>query len=353
MAHWCKIACIATLALAATLAIVIILPKGRSPRDRHSVNGSKRLQSSNGPRARPLTNRTFEPTPARLERGRYLVEGPAHCFMCHSEVDWNTSGAPPLPGKRGAGYIFSEEGAPWLVAPNITPDPDTGAGTWSDDLLARAIREGIGHDGRALVPDPIGMPYKNFRHMSDKDLASVIVYLRSIESVRNALPTTELPEELKKTLNPEPITAPVPPPDMSNPVRRGEYLVRLGNCTSCHTPSDEQGQLISGLDFAGGLVLKGPWGEVASANITPDPSGISYYDEALFLQVMRTGHVRARKLNSIMPWGYFRNMTDEDLKAIFAYLRTLTPVKHRVDNTEPPTYCKVCGFRHGFGERNE
>lgn len=288
---------------------------------------------------------------ARLERGRYLVEGPAHCFQCHSEVDWEAPGAQPKPGKKGAGTIFPEEALPWLVAPNITPDPETGAGTWTDEQLARAIREGIGHDGRRLFPM---MPYMNFRQMSDEDLASVIAYIRSIEPVPNLLPKTNLPEPVKQGLPPvQPITQPVPEPDWSDPVERGEYLVRLGNCFSCHTPMDQKGQPIAGLEFAGGMVLKGPWGEVASANITPDASGISYYDESLFLKTIRTGHVGARKLNSIMPWGYFRNMTDEDLQAIFAYLRTLKPVVHRVDNTELPTFCKRCGFKHGFGELNE
>lgn len=72
---------------------------------------------------------TFEPTAARLERGRYLVEGPAHCFQCHSEVDWEARGAQPKAGKKGAGAIFEEEPLRWLVAPNITPDAETGAGT--------------------------------------------------------------------------------------------------------------------------------------------------------------------------------------------------------------------------------
>ena len=107
------------------------------------------------------------------------------------------------------------------------------------------------------------------------------------------------------------------------------------------------------LEFAGGATFNGPWGEVNSANITPDASGIGYYDEALFIKTLRTGHVGARQLSSIMPWGYFRNMTDEDLSAIFAYLRTLTPVKHRVDNTELPTECPVCRRRHGHGEMNQ
>jgi hypothetical protein len=85
---------------------------------------------------------TFERTAARLERGRYIVEGPAHCFQCHSEVNWEKPGAQPKVGKKGGGTIFPEEALPWLVAPNITPDPETGAGTWTDEQFARAIREG-------------------------------------------------------------------------------------------------------------------------------------------------------------------------------------------------------------------
>jgi mono/diheme cytochrome c family protein len=292
----------------------------------------------------------FEATAARLERGRYLVEGPAHCFQCHSEVNWEVPGAQPRKGKKGAGTVFVEDGMDWLVAPNITPDVETGAGSWTDAQLAQAIREGIGHDGRRLFPM---MPYMNFRNMADEDLASVIVYLRSIEPVRNVVPKTVLPDPVKAGLPPhQPITASVAGPDMSDPVARGKYLVTLGNCMSCHTPMNKQGQPLMQLAFAGGLRFKGPWGEVSSANITPDASGISYYDEALFVKTLRTGQVGARKLNSIMPWGYFRNMTDEDLKSIYAYLRTLTPVQHRIDNGEEPTVCDVCGGRHGYGDRN-
>jgi hypothetical protein len=68
--------------------------------------------------------------------------------------------------------------------------------------------------------------------------------------------------------------------------------------------------------------------------------------------MIRTGYVKARKINQIMPWHHFRNLTDEDLKAIFAYIRTLKAVKHRVDNTEPPTPCKLCGSSHGAGSQN-
>jgi hypothetical protein len=67
---------------------------------------------------------------------------------------------------------------------------------------------------------------------------------------------------------------------------------------------------------------------------------------------MRTGYVKARKLSQIMPWHTYRGMTDEDLAAMFAYLKTLKPVHHRVDNTEPPTFCKVCRQTHGGGDQN-
>src|SRR6185369_18042360 len=91
-------------------------------------------------------------TPARVsvERGRYLVEGILQCFVCHSDRDWGAPGAPPVRGLKGAGHVWKEEGKPWLVSPNLTPDRETGIGRWTDAMLARAIREGISHDGRPL-----------------------------------------------------------------------------------------------------------------------------------------------------------------------------------------------------------
>lgn len=303
-----------------------------------------------GPRTRQLTDRHFEATPERLARGKYLVNSVTGCFSCHSPADLKRAGAPPQADRLGAGQHWPEKPLPWLVAPNITSDKETGAGNWSDDALARAIREGIGHDGRALFPV---MPYQRYRSMSDEDLASVVVYLRTTPPIRNQLPPSQIPFPLKFLIKslPEPIYSTVPAPDQSTPVARGAYLVQMGSCADCHTPQDG-GQPIAGMDFAGGWILDGPTGAVASANITPDPSGISYYDENLFLHVMREGKVGARQLNAAMPWSSYGLMSDEDLKAIFAYLRTLKPVKHRVDNIEPPTNCKVCKQRHGLGDQN-
>lgn len=305
-----------------------------------------------GPRARALTNRTFERTPPRLERGRYLTQNLLGCFDCHSERDWTKHDAPLIPGTEGGGTApFALQDLPGKVyPPNISPDPETGAGRWTDDQLARAIREGIGYDGRALFAF---MPYMDFRYLSDEDLASVVVYLRSLAPVHHVVPKTELIFPVKYLIrnDPEPIRAPVPAPDLSTPLKRGEYLVKIGGCRDCHTPQ-KNGQPIAALDLAGGFLMRGPWGAVASANITPDPSGIPYYDEALFIQTIRTGYVKARKLSQIMPWWSFRGATDDDLKAMFAYLRTVPKVKHRVDNTEQPTLCRLCGFKHGGGDQN-
>ena len=305
-----------------------------------------------GPKARPLTDRKFDVTPIRLARGRYLAENVAGCMDCHSPHDWTQRDSPITPGMEGAGEQMPVAGLPGVVyPPNLTPDPETGAGTWTDDQLARAIREGVGHDGRALFPL---MPYQNFASMSDEDLASVVVFLRSLPPVHNVVPPTQIIFPVKYLMRsvPQPITAPVPAPDLSTQVKQGAYLVTVGGCRDCHTPEDKHGNPIPSLDLAGGFVLQGPWGYVASANITPDPSGIPYYTDALFLQALRTGYVGTRKLSQIMPWSAFRGMTDQDLLAIFAYLKTVPPVHHRVDNSLPPTLCPLDGNMHGGGDSN-
>jgi hypothetical protein len=125
-----------------------------------------------GPRARALTARKFESTPAGLARGEYLVRNVNDCMGCHAEHDWTAHDAPVLPNSLGAGQDMNIlKGFPGKVyAPNITPDPETGVG-WSDDQLARAIREGVGHDGRALFPF---MPYPDFRALSRRSICSEV-----------------------------------------------------------------------------------------------------------------------------------------------------------------------------------
>ena len=304
-----------------------------------------------GPRARTVTDRRIEATPERLARGEYVVNNVTGCLYCHSELDWQSPGFPVRPGTEGKGRSFADEGLPWITAPNLTPDQETGIGTWSDDTLARAIREGVSHDGRALFPI---MPYHQYKFMADEDLASVIAYLRTLKPVRATASPSAIPFPVNRLINsvPEPVEAPVMAPDRGNPAAYGEYLVRMGACRDCHTPADDQGQPVPGMDFAGGLNLTGPYGQVASANITQAPSGIPYYTEDLFIELMRTGRVRSRKIHDAMPWSLYGKQTDEDLRAMFAFVKTIAAVPHRVDNALAPTACPRCGLRHGAGDQN-
>jgi hypothetical protein len=143
-----------------------------------------------GPKSRALTDRKFEAPPERLKRGTYLAEHVAGSTVCHTPEEQGPNGPEILPAKKCSGQIFPLLGLPGiLVAPNITPDPETGAGNFTDDQLARAIREGISHDGHTLFPM---MPYTHYRRMSDEDLASIIVYLRALPPLRNSLPHTDI-----------------------------------------------------------------------------------------------------------------------------------------------------------------
>ena len=306
-----------------------------------------------GPKARVLTDRRFDVTPARVERGKYLVtSGAAPCLLCHSPMDTTGGGMKVPPGKELTGRNWAPDGTPFLTAQNLTPDPETGIGNLSDDQLARAIREGISHEGRTLFPI---MPYVNFSAMTDEDLASIVVYLRSVPPVRSPLAASTIPFPLNRLLNgvPQPIEAPVTA-DLSTPEKRGAYLARMAVCSDCHSPRDDRGNRPEGMDFSGGtgMVYEGRK-TVYSANITPGVNGIPYYTEALFIEVMRTGKVRARELDPMMPTTYYRNMTDQDLKDLFAYLKSLAPVDHYVDNTLPATKCERCKLTHGGGERNK
>jgi mono/diheme cytochrome c family protein len=296
-------------------------------------------------RARPLLDYTLERTPERRARGEYLVEGLLQCFVCHSELDWSAPGAPPKPGRKGGGKILREDADRRLVAPNITPDVDTGAGKWTDDMFARAIREGIGHDGRALSPH---MWYGGFRALADEDLAAVIVYVRSIPAVRNALPPTILSagEREEVAHMPRPLTEKVTGPDPADPLARGRYLVHLANCEGCHT--SWHSSRMPGL-LAGGNEIERDGHTAFSTNITSHATGAGY-DAAAFINVIRTG--KGGTLSGIMPWGTFRNLDDADLTAIHTTLRRVNPVLHYVNNIAPPTHCVVCGQDHGLGEAN-
>jgi mono/diheme cytochrome c family protein len=330
-----------------SLAFMIVPYTTGCKSDKHSDStNSVNVIINDSFKARPLTSIKFEQTAKRLQRGQYLAEGILQCFTCHSPRNWEVPGAPPITEKQGSSEtIIQEDSTIRIIAPNITPDAETGAGTWSDDMLARAIREGVGHDGRALSRQ---MPYFLYKNLSDEDLAAVIVYLRSLPPIYNIVPPTKISAEersgIEKSL--KPIVQPVLSPDLSDTKERGRYLVSIADCSGCHM----SGTLYHPGAFAGGGLVKRFGRKAFSANITSHPSGMAYGPEG-FIFVMRTG--KGGTLNSLMPWAAFQNMTDDDLKAIYTYLRTIPPSQHYVNNQMPFTRCVICGQEHGLGEQNK
>jgi mono/diheme cytochrome c family protein len=308
-----------------------------------------------GPKARAVSDAPFEKSEARLARGRYLAEGPAACFHCHSEHDFTTPEYARIEAKKGAGWVMPIPELNHIASRNITQDTETGIGSWKDDEIARAIREGVSRDGSALFPL---MPYLAFRNLDDEDVKSIVVYLRTIPAVRNTVPKRSLPGPLEYLVNtmPVPLVEPQPSHPASTPVERGRYIANMAECVACHTPADDKGQPLPGMDFAGGGMFHDPGQggkEVFSANITQDADGIQHYDEAMFKETLRTGRVKGRVLNHIMPFENFKNITDEDIADLFAFIKTNKPVKHRVTNTDAPAPCALCGQSHGLGELNQ
>lgn len=279
-----------------------------------------------------------------VARGRYLTEGLLQCFICHSERAWDEPGAPPIESRKGAGLVWRDDGTHRLVAANLTPDPETGIGRRTDEQLARAIREGIAHDGRALHG---AMP--EHRHLTDQDVAAVIAYLRSLPPVHHPLPRTALaPEEQARyDAAPPPELKPAALTGVAEPVERGRRLVAAANCVGCHT--SWHSKRMPGLLGGGNLIERGERAAY-STNLTPHPSG-SPYDAAAFLYIMRTG--KGGTLSPLMPWAVYRHLSDEDLDAIHAFLRTMHPVAHSVGNSGKATYCEVCGQEHPLGELNK
>jgi hypothetical protein len=298
-----------------------------------------------GPALLPFSRGIAKPAQSQIS-GKYLVESVAICFECHSERDFSKPGWPIPPGRTGSGRVMYGEGTPnQVVAPNISCDNETGIGAWSDEEIKRAIVGGVGRDGRLLNPE---MPSRYFNRLSASELDAIVKYLRSVPPVRNTLPKTKyVPGANPPRVGMDLLRLTT----HSDAVNRGAYLVRLAGCETCHTPRNEDG-FIKEMEFAGGTVFRHGNQAAASSNLTPNPTGIGAFSEDQFIEIMRTGRSHGRAINSAMPWLFYRTMTDPDLKAIFAYLRALPPISHKIDNTQPPSTCPKCGNQHGLGNQN-
>jgi len=260
-----------------------------------------------------------------LARGEYLVEGIAGCGNCHSS---RTPEGEFVEGMEYAGNFVIEEPIFRAYAPNITPDMRTGIGSWSDEEIIRAVREGVRPDGQILGP-PMSFPF--YRDISDNDMRAIVAYLRTVPAVEHEVPRSTYNMELPPNWGP-PIEGPVPDVPRDDIIAYGRYLTHtIGHCTDCHTPLVEGRHDFSRIG-AGVNVFHSPFGydwTVITANITQHPElGIGAWTDEEIKRAITNGISRdGRELLPFMGFSYYAKISDEDLDAIVAYLRTLPPAQ--------------------------
>ena len=264
------------------------------------------------------------------ERGRYLVEVIAACGNCHTPKGPTGD----LPGKHLAGGFQLDDAFGTWITPNITPDPETGIGRWTDDEVIRAIREGRGRDGKTLGPP---MPYELYRRLSDNDVKAMVAYLRTVPAVRQGVPRSQYKIPLPASYGPP--EGVVPDPPRQDLVKYGEYLAGpVAHCVECHTPFLPEGRPDLTRLGAGGLPFRGPWGVSYAANLTPDPeTGLGNWQDG---EIIASIHGARRGGGRVLPpmptHHYAQGLAEGDLRAILAYLRALPPIRNKVPAPEPP-----------------
>jgi mono/diheme cytochrome c family protein len=285
-----------------------------------------------------------------IERGRYLVHGPAHCATCHSTND-RKHPEKIKDSKLQGGLEFAMGPLGTRYARNLTPDKDTGIGNLSDADLARTLRAGVMHDGELSF-------FMRFAasSLADEDIVAVISYLRSLEPVKNEVPKGEwkifgkvLLTYAFPPLQPRAAESPKYVPAADEPsVERGEYLVEhVMLCTGCHSVFDESTFEVTG-PKAGGSLPDPSHGddsdmEYVAPNLTSHATGMTgRMDEDGFVTRLKGGRVFP---TSIMPWENFGDTTDVDLRSVYRYLHSLPAV----DNDVGPTYRRK-GWKPGAPE---
>lgn len=249
-----------------------------------------------------------------VERGDYLVNTIAGCGNCHTPLGPNG----PEMDKALSGRLVEQNEQFTAIAPNITPGGEVK--DWTDEQLAKAIREGIRPDGRVLGPP---MPFEVYKGLSDTDLMSIVMYLRTVPAVDSDPGKSEYKIPLPPAWGP-PVTSVADVPEGVT-VEYGQYLAGpVGHCIVCHTPMGPQGPMFETSLGEGGVEFAGPWGISVSANITP--TGLAQFTDEELTAIITTGtRPDGTVLHPPMPFANYAHMKPEDLQAIVKYLRSLPP----------------------------
>jgi mono/diheme cytochrome c family protein len=294
------------------------------------------------PKSRPAPVMSAPTSSEAIERGRYLVHHVAGCVGCHSPVQDTVPGEPPVEGKLGSGRDFGEipNYPVHIRARNLTPDPETGLGGWTDGEIARAMREGVSKDGSTLFPQ---MPYMTYREtLRDGEVLDIIAYIRTLKPVKNDPGRTSVAFPISMFIRgaPRPLeAAPPPAPSPSDKMARGKWLLRTCSCNDCHDSVTDKMEKIPGKALAGGFKfpLPGTKGYAIAPNITSDKAtGIGSYSDEDLRRVIEEGKGKDGRNLYVMPWSYYKGMTREDKDALFAALRDVPAVA----NVVPPSAVK-------------
>jgi mono/diheme cytochrome c family protein len=220
------------------------------------------------------------------------------------------------------GRAFDLGPAGILLTRNLTPDEQTGLGSWTDDQIKLAVKTGLNKEGAVLFPV---MPYHVYNGMADADLDAVVAYLRSVNAVNNQVPPRTISTDGFPSL---PYQTGTIAPDPSDKAARGAYLVNsVMGCTDCHTPVDPTtGAPQMDKYLAGRQPYEGPWGIVYGGNITPDDeTGIGTWTEEEVQRAIITGLSKDGRRLILMPWFAYSALTAEDADAVAYYLKNVLP----------------------------
>jgi mono/diheme cytochrome c family protein len=254
---------------------------------------------------------------ATLERGEYLVRGPMGCGNCHTPIGPNG----PEMDKELTGRLVEQNEAFTAIAPNLTAAGSIAG--WSDAELALAIREGLRPDGTLIGPP---MPFAMYRGLSDDDLGSIVMFLRTLPATPSDLPKSVYNIPLPPAYGP-PVGSVATIPQAVT-AEYGAYLAGpVAHCMECHTPMGPQGPLLQTNLGQGGFEFHGPWGTSVATNLTSHADGLAGYSDAEIAAMITKGQrPDGSAMLPPMPYGYLSAFTPDDLAAVILYLRSLPPL---------------------------
>ncbi len=270
-----------------------------------------------------------------LERGSYLVNTILACGNCHTP---KAADGQAIVEKELSGGLSFTSPAFSVTASNITPDRETGIGDWSDMDIKRALTEGVRPAHGRLPGAPLAavMPAGFYKALLPRDLEAIVAYLRSVKPVRNDVRVPQYTAPIHRDSYPD-AEAGFSEASLRDPVRRGGYLVTIGHCMECHSAwargvSDYQTGLGSGgRRFGPALVqgFAGGWQGSTAPNITSHPvKGVGGWSDAEIKRAITQGVGRdGRALKPPMPFVWYAGLTEADLEAIVAWLRTVPPLE--------------------------